>query len=413
MGNPITTIPQSVASNGKWGNAIGSASNLSGTQIPSSSGNLAVSIPAMKIPQPYDSGTVQGQLQNDALAKQYTSNKYYDSLTDQAPKLMNQNSIALNQANGLLGQGVDAVNQAKTAGDKYFAQADDDYAAARNYLNKADSEGDWWYGQSRGAYGKADSLLGQLTNNLEYTREGNKWYDDYTRGMLGRSQNMLDTGSIPQPIMDAMLSAMTQGVNQSVGANVNDLAARGVLNSSVTNRALSDASRSVSDSMNANYLNAFNTLLAGTNDTARAGAEGGKAFSDINFQLNSGYQNAMDSVRALGESYGLTGSRRVGDLVGISGGYDTIGDSMRDYGNDRIKNLLDMAAGYNNSAAGYGSLCNQWLNTLAQNRSERESLMNAIPGYWDNTLAPMGLTQMTLQQGLEEFLNHKKDTAIY
>jgi hypothetical protein len=139
--------------------------------------------------------------------------------------------------------------------------------------------------------------------------------------------------------------------------------------------------------MNANYLNAFNTLLTGTNDTARAGAEGGRAFADVNFNLNNNYQNAMDSATKLGESYGLTGTRRVGDLLGV-------------------------AAGYDDSAAGYGALGNQWLNTLAQNRSERESLMNAIPGYWDNTLAPMGFTQMTLQQGLDEYLNHEKDTVV-
>jgi hypothetical protein len=355
MGTP-SIVKQSAASNGKTPQSKTSSSNP-----------LSVSIPAMRIDTPYvkdgdPEGSPQVILQNDAYAKQTVANKYYDSLTNQAPNLINQSTNALKSAEDLLGKGVNMVNQAST-------------------------EGDWWYDKSKDAYGKADNLLGSLTNNLEYTKEGNKWYDDYTRGMLGRSQNLLDTGQIPQPIMDAMLSAMTTGVNQSVGANVNDLASRGVLNSSVSNRALADASRSVSDSMNANYMDAFSTLLSGMNDTARAGAEGGKAFSDVNFNLNNSYQNALDSATSLGASYGSTGSQRVSDL-------------------------LNVASGYNTGASGYGSLSSSWLNELSQNRSERESLLDSIPKYWANSLAPIGFTNEQFLTELQAWLGHKQDTVV-
>jgi hypothetical protein len=199
--------------------------------------------------------------------------------------------------------------------------------------------------------------------------------------MLGRSQNLLDTGQIPQPIMDAMLSSMTRGVNQSVGANVNGLAARGVLNSSVSNRALADASRSVSDSMNANYLDAFDTILSGTNQTAQTGADAGRAFADTNLSINNAYSDAMKSAVGLGDSYGKTGSQRVSDL-------------------------LNVAAGYNGSAAGYGSL-------LDSNLAQREALQGDISNYYVNAAAPMMPAYDLLKTMQQDHWNSdKQDTVV-
>jgi hypothetical protein len=139
---------------------------------------------------------MEGQLSNDATAKHYTANGLYDSLTNQVPYLMNQSTSALGSANSLLGQGVDAVNQSKTAGDWYFDQAKGDYGNAQNYLAQAGTAGDPWYQKAMGAYDSANGLLGQMTDNLSYTREGNQWYDDYTRNALTGAQNLVDTGEI-------------------------------------------------------------------------------------------------------------------------------------------------------------------------------------------------------------------------
>jgi hypothetical protein len=294
--NPDGSVSQSAVSNGKNGTTSATTGKT--------------------IPQPYDNNTLMGQLFNDATKKTYVANNRYDTLMQEAPQLSSQIS-------GLLGQGVDAVNQSKTAGDWYFDQAKGDYGNAQNYLAQAGTAGDPWYAKAMGAYDSASGLLGQIQNNLSYTSEANKWYDDYTRGMLGRSQTLLDTGQIPQPIMDAMLSAMTTGVNQSVGSNINDLASRGVINSSVTNRGLADASRAVSDSMNSNYLNAFNTILSGTNQTAQTGADAGKTFADINLNVNNAYSDAMKNAIGLGDSYGKTGSMKVNDLLGVPKGTRT------------------------------------------------------------------------------------------
>jgi hypothetical protein len=163
---------------------------------------------------------------------------------------------------------------------------------------------------------------------------------------------------------------------------VNDLAARGVLNSSVTNRALSDASRSVSDSMNANYLNAFSSILGGYNDTAATGANAGKAFADTNLNIISGMNDTLGNMIGLGDSYGKTGSSRVNDLLGVAQGYNANADSLMGAGSQRINDWLNIATGYNNSASGYGSL-------LDSNLAQREALQNDLSKYYVNAAAPM------------------------
>jgi hypothetical protein len=288
------------------------------------------------------------------------------------------------------------------------------------YLNKAGTEGDWWYDQAKNAYAQAQGFLPQIQDQFNYTTESNKWYDDYTRDALTGSKNLLDTGEIPKPLMDAMIAAMTNGVNQTVGTNVNDLASRGVLNSSVTNRALSGIENEVANAMNSNYLSAFNTILGGYNDTAVTSANAGKAFADSNMNIISGMNDTMTNAIGLGDSYGNTGHLRVSDLLGVAQGYGNYSsianqnaNSLTGAGSQRISDWLDIAQVYNDSAAGYGNLSQSYLNSLSQNRSERESLLNSVPQYWQNAVAPATFGSDLMQQMIAEWLGHTKDTAIY
>ncbi len=354
---------------------------------------------ASGVPQPYDNNTLMGQLFNDATRKTYAANSRYDDLFGQAQGYTN----SIN----------DALAQSRTAGDKYFAMADDNYADARRYLqqgegylSRAGSEGDWWYDKAKGAYASAEGLLPQLTSHLDYTNKANQWYDDYTRDMLTGSKTLLDTGQIPQPIVDALQAAMTSSVNKSVGTNLSDLASRGVINSSVTNRGMADMSKSVADSMNENYLKAFQTILGGYNDTAATGANAGKAFADSNLSIGNAYNNAMNSAIGLGDSYGKTGSMRVSDLLGVAGGYKdysgqatTNANSLMGAGSQRIQDWLGIAGGYGNA--------------LNSNLTEREALMNDIQKYYTNAAAPMMPAYdflKTMQQ--DHWNSDKKDTIV-
>jgi hypothetical protein len=464
------------------------------------------------IPQPYDNNTLMGQLLNDATAKTYNSNERYDTLLGQAPELTAQSQAALGQANSLLGQGVNAVNQSKTAGDWYFNQAQGgygnaqnyltqagtagdpyynqaqtDFGNAQNYLNQAGTAGDPYYDQARGnftnaqnylnqagiagdpwyskaqeTYGTAESLMGDLRNNLDYTSKSNQWYDDYTRDMLGNSKNLLETGQIPQPIINAVTSMMTQGVNKSLGSTMNDLAARGVINSSVSNRATADMSKSLSDSLMGGYMDAFNSMLSGYNQTAQTGASAGKAFADTSLNINNSYSDAMKNAISLGDSYGKTGSMKVSDLLGVAGGYtdnanslvnagsskvnDLLGvaggytsnagalmdagdtrvnnmlniasgytnnaNSLMDAGSQRISDWLNIGKGYNDSAAGYGTLSQGYLSNLDANLKERDQLLAAIPQYYKNAMAPMMPSYDLMQTMQQDHWNSDKQTTV-
>lgn len=286
-------------------------------------------------PQPYDNDTLMGQLFNDATNKTYAANQRYDDL--------------LSQASGLSQSALDAVNQAGTAGDK-------------------------WYDQAENAYGQANSLLPQITNQLNYTSQSNRWYDDYTQGMLSQSQNLLNTGQIPQALIDAMTAAAQNGVNSSVGSSLNDLASRGVVNSTVTNKSMDNLSKSVADSMNENYLSAFNSLLGGYNDSATTGAAAGKSFVDTNLGISNAYGDAMNSAINLGNAYGSTGSSRVSDLLSVAGGYNDLIDA---------------------------------------NLTERGDLNSQIPQYYTNAASPMMPAYDFLQTMLQDHWNsNKQDTVV-
>ena len=70
----------------------------------------------------------------------------------------------------------------------------------------------------------------------------------------------LANGVLPTNYTDNMSDAIRSGVNNTVGTAINSLGSRGVLNSSVTNRAMNDIENNVADTMAQSYNNNINTL---------------------------------------------------------------------------------------------------------------------------------------------------------
>lgn len=79
-------------------------------------------------------------------------------------------------------------------------------------------------------------------------------------------------GQLPTAYQEAMENSINRGVQNTMGSTLNDLAARGVLNSSVTNKAMQGISDSAADAMAQQYSNNIATLsqLAGQ-QTSMAG----------------------------------------------------------------------------------------------------------------------------------------------
>ena len=89
----------------------------------------------------------------------------------------------------------------------------------------------------------------------------------------------LQNGQLPSEYLNNMSNAIKTGVDDTVGSNLNYLAQRGVINSSVTNKAFNDIEGNVSNAMAQNYLNNINTVS-------------GLANSQLNNTLSTNNDNA-------------------------------------------------------------------------------------------------------------------------
>lgn len=95
------------------------------------------------------------------------------------------------------------------------------------------------------------------------------------QNLLGNANNMIASGQntyasllngqLPAEYLQNMTDAVKSGVNSTVGSAVNSLANRGIINSSVSNKALNDIESNVANTMAQQYGNNIGTLagLAG------------------------------------------------------------------------------------------------------------------------------------------------------
>lgn len=184
------------------------------------------------------------------------------------------------------------------------------------------------------ALGYADKItpiVNQLTQgagNLLNHNYGmsNVDYGSYMKdamGQIGSAQTGigdLTQGKLPTAYTDNMAQAVQSGVDKTVGGAINNLAQRGVLNSSVTSGAMNDISKNVSDTMAQQYQNNIGLLsglygqqMNSALGKVQAGATGQQAAlqSPLNL-LNaaSGLQNAGVNNTLAQLAAGRTGSQQ-------------------------------------------------------------------------------------------------------
>lgn len=136
----------------------------------------------------------------------------------------------------------------------------------------------------------------------------------------------LQNGELPQAYVDNMTNAINSGVQNTVGNAINSLGSRGVLNSSVTNKALGDISQNVADTMASQYSNniALQSQLAGQQvDNATAGITTSAAAQEAAQQPALNLWNASLGLQQSGNSV----------LGNIAGKYGTSVQSTSNSGN--------------------------------------------------------------------------------
>lgn len=124
------------------------------------------------------------------------------------------------------------------------------------------------------------------------------------------SSEILDftrTGNVPGAVLDNLNRAVNSELGKNTGSALNDLASRGVMNSSVANRSLGALADSAADAYAKNYLNAFNSVLSGygqTNSTlSGAGNTYAKAIAGRNDAL-AGLNSAVNGLNSAMGGYG-------------------------------------------------------------------------------------------------------------
>jgi hypothetical protein len=360
--------------------------------------------PRTGAPQPYDNNTMIGQLLNNAAAQQYGANSRYNNLFDQSAYLSNGQVDYANQA-------ADSSRYYAGLAENSLGEAGTDLGSARgalgtmnDVLGDARTAGDPWYDRASGAYDQAGGFINQMGDTLNAGRGVNEYYDNSTRDAITQSRNLLTTGEIPQAIQDAMLGTVNRQLNSSMGDLLTNMGGRGVVNSSVTGSGINQLSQNAANAFQDSYSDNLFNLINGWDQSANTSANAGKAFSDAYLNMATGYGNAANSARGLGDSLRDTGSKRVGDLLGVAGGY---GNLATGYQNN--------ATGWQNNAAGYNTTgknlsdallgtSDAYGNSLKNNLLEREALMNEIPKYWENASS-------SLNPILDYLYNQQQDRA--
>lgn len=187
----------------------------------------------------------------------------------------------------------------------------------------------------------------------------------------------LATGQLPAQYQANMEASLQRGVQNTMGSTLNDLASRGVLNSSVTNKAMSDMSKGVSDTMAEQYQNNIGTLngLYGQQSAlATSGIQAGAAAQEAaqapalslwnaSLGLNGAGTSALGAVSGQGTTTTTSttsggGSGWLGGLVGLGsaaiGAFCFAGDSLVDtpHGCKEIRNIKvgDIVIAYDEEA---------------------------------------------------------------
>lgn len=86
---------------------------------------------------------------------------------------------------------------------------------------------------------------------------------DRGNGVLDEMLGVIRSGNIPSGLTDRMNASVNKGLQTSMGAMLNDLGNRGVLNSSITSQGVSRLGQQAADAFNRNYQNAFNSVIQG------------------------------------------------------------------------------------------------------------------------------------------------------
>ena len=137
------------------------------------------------------------------------------------------------------------------------------------------------------------SLLGQFNTGVQSDTFKNLLNNSLNQVQSGQNlTSQLTQGKLPTAYTDNMTNAIKTGVNNTVGSAINSLGNRGVLNSSVTNKAMNDIEKNASDTMAQQYSNNIGQLAGLANQQIGTATAGYNPYNTL-AQLTQGQTNTF------------------------------------------------------------------------------------------------------------------------
>lgn len=109
----------------------------------------------------------------------------------------------------------------------------------------------------------AQNQIANATNGLYGISDINSKVSDNSSKAIGlayQGYDSLANGNLPSQYLSSMQDAVRSTLQNTMGQSLNSLGQRGVINSSVTNKAMNDISANAADSVAKNYLNNISTV---------------------------------------------------------------------------------------------------------------------------------------------------------
>ena len=151
-------------------------------------------------------------------------------------------------------------------------------------------------------YNQFTPMAGQIGADYQAAKDNaSKYQSQYDQAYSGL-QNLTETGNLPSGLTDAMSGYISREMNRSLGTAMAQNAGKGVLNSSVTNRAINDISTSTADAFAKNYLDAYNAT-SGNYGTLMSNAQA--AQGQMYDNLASQYSPLMEFYNTVRQSEDL------------------------------------------------------------------------------------------------------------
>lgn len=136
-------------------------------------------------------------------------------------------------------------------------------------------------------YQQFTPMAGQIGADYQAAKDNaSKYQSQYDQAYSGL-QSLTETGNLPSGLTDAMNGYITRSMNESLGTAMAQNAGKGVLNSSVTNRAINDISTSTADAFAKNYMDAYNAA-SGNYGTLMSNAQAaqGQMYDNLSSQFS-------------------------------------------------------------------------------------------------------------------------------